>query len=321
MREFRHRLDRSESTLFLQRTTDGPVVDVPRMLEPDEPFSSVASGYFIMERALVDGSLPDPSPQWEMAGWIGEYQWDVLIYMWSNAEIRRTSESFSGTEAAYTWCGIYRDVRGQHDEQVRRKASLFPGLERAGLIEITHSSPQGFRVYKELKLAPAWTAGRISSCDIPRTFANLSLPGHGWFKVPFDILSQKQKKHRLWSTFTHRDRRVLMALYCYYDEATFGAVDPNHLRLEGDELVASGEFMRACGASDSPGEAWQALAELMRRRLVGFMAGNASFERAYPSDTPTIRHAERSPAADGEGTGLVGLRVVPNPGDPEATDD
>ena len=83
----------SGKTYFRKRSSDGLRLPSVPVVGAADAFSE-ESTYFVVERALGDGSLPDPSPQAEANGWIGEYQWDMLIYMWSNAEIRSTSESF-----------------------------------------------------------------------------------------------------------------------------------------------------------------------------------------------------------------------------------
>lgn len=271
---------------------------------------SEESTYFVVERALGDGSLPDPGPQAEANGWIGEYQWDMLIYMWSNAEIRSTSESFSGLNAAKKYCGINRGLGHKDPEKKRRNARLFNGLESAGLLRYSRSSEQGLRTYWELRLAPTWTPAGVVASREPRTWTNLSRPGRTWFKMPF-VLITNGPKPGAWATLSHRERRVLVALYVFYDETTFGGVDPNHLCLRGTNLCVSPEFSRACGHAATIEEVAEALGELWRRHLLGFLSAQFDEDAAFPAaPIGSVRWATRCDP-DSVDTALVGLRHVP----------
>lgn len=321
-----HRVDiENDRTYFrLKSTWDLTKPKVDRL--PADVYFGVESAYFVLERALVDGSLPDPSPKWETAGWIGTYQWDMLIFMWSNAEIRKTSESWSGLDAAYNWCGLNTDIPNQRSEQRRRKDELFAGLVRAGLIVFTRTSPGGRRQYKELKLAPVWTAGGLVPSADARTFSNLRKPGRGWFKMAYEPMkvpgSRKRRGAALptWGEITHADRRTLVALYHFFDEATFGAVDPNHLCVRGSDLLLSDEFVRACGAGEDPYAACMSLGELWRRGFIGFLSARFDEDEPFPASIPHVRFATRTLVDERVDTALVGLKYVPTPGDPSDVD-
>jgi hypothetical protein len=292
-------------------------------LASNEAFSE-ASSYFVLEAALVDGALPDPSANWEATGtWIAPYQWAMLVYMWSNADIMSTSYSFSGMHAAWQYAGLNRDIPRQRTEQGRRKRDLFLGLEQAGLLEFIRKSPQGKRTYRELKLAPVYTASGVRPSGEARTWANLSRSGRRWFKMSYEpfVDPPQQRRYCVWAKASDTERRALTALYLFYDGRTFGAVDPNHLCLRGNVLVMSESFRRAVGRQASVDEAAEALGALWRLGLIAFMAARFDEEQVYPAQPPSIRFATRVQDVGSVETAIVGLRYVPYAADPGEADD
>lgn len=278
---------------------------------------SVESTYFVVERALVDGSLPSPSREAEDAGWIGTYQWDFLVYMWSNAALGETTRSFSGMKAAYDWCGLNVGVSSTL-EKTRRRERLFAGLEEAGLIRDAGRSPGGLRQYWQLMLVPSRTAEGIVPSDEPRTWANLRRPGRPWFRMAFSPMAamvevpwRKTRVHQ-WASLTHEDRRALMALYYFFDP-DIGAVDPNHLCLLGDHLRLSDAFLAVCGAGTDPDVACAALGELWRegRSLLSFQAVHMDDGPGFPAADASILHATPVSAGDQGRKAVVRLRYVP----------
>lgn len=292
--------------------------DVPRLTPKDE--FSEADNFFVVEQALVDGTLPEPSLKWEAdSRWIAPYQWDMLIYMWSNADIARTSVSFSGLRAAGRYCGLNRDIRGQRKEQGRRKRELFVGLEKAGLMEEVRRSAGGRKVYRQLKLAPVWLREGPVPSDKPRTWANLSASDRKWFKMALRPFTQPQATRRrcAWAELGPIDKRVLAALYLHFNDKEFGAVDPNHVCLRGEELVISEAFRLAVGRSVDADQIAESLGELWRRFLLAFMTASFSEDKPHPGSPAHIRYATREATGD---DAVVCLRYVPKRGDPGSPD-
>lgn len=313
MKLYRVRVEGPGSPTYF-RTSYGPhpyLERVPR-LGPSASFSKL-DNFFVLEQALVDGSLPDPSPAWEKTGrWIAPYQWDMLVYMWSNADIHRTTDSFSGLRAASVYTGLNRDIKGQRKEQGRRKRDLFVGLESAGLMEEVRRS--GTRTYRQLRLAPVWLPDGPVPSGVPRTWANLSAPDRKWFKMALEPFSQPSgsKVRCHWAELEHSDRRALAALYLYFNDKEFGAVDPNHVCLRDGDLVVSDAFRLAIGRGlDADGVA-RALGELWRRKLIAFLTASFSDDRPYPGAPSHIRYAVRETESP---NAVIGLKYVPKPGD------
>jgi len=312
-----HRVDIENDKTYFRLKSTGDL----RQKKITRYWFSEQSTYFILERRLVNGSsLPNPSLAWEQAGWIAEYQWDMLIFMWSNAEIGVTTETYSGLNAAYKWCALNRGMRGQ-EEKERRKQNLFPGMVRAGLIEITRISPGGLRQYKELKLSPVRRVnGEFVPSGLARTPENLRKSRRKWFKMAYPPMSLPGKRtlrgERLpvWGDYTHRDRRTLVALYFFFQETTCRAVDPNHLCVRGDWLYVSQAFLRVCGSEQNPVPVYESLGALWRAGLLGFSAAVFDDDPDFPATQPHIRFATRSSIADAHGDALVGLKYVPKVG-------
>lgn len=300
------------------RSSKGPYRYLSEVPHVEPGVFCVEDNYFVLEQALVDGTLPDPSLAWEETGkWIAPYQWDMLIYMWSNADISRTSQSFSGLQAAYIYTGLNRFVR-ERKEQTRRRDELFAGLERAGLMAVVRTA--GRKTYRELKLAPVWLKNGPEPSGIPRTWANLSGSDRKWFKMamkpftqPVSKPSAKKKVRCAWAELEHVDKRALAALYMYLNDKEFGAVDPNHLCMRGSELVFSDAFMRAVGRNVDVDVVPQALGEFYRRGLIGFMSASFTEDKPHPGSPSHVRYATSDRSSRDR---VVLLKHVPRAADP-----
>jgi len=301
------------NAVFRRRSIHQPrYTDSVDLLSADIPYSS-ESHSFVLERALVDGSLPDPSPEAEQDGWIGTYQWDELIYLWQTVDINSRSTTIAGLNSAYVQCNLNADVSSRR-EKSRRKERLFAGLEESGLLEFVSRTPGGRYTVRRLMLAPLWTVDGLVPSGEPRNWHNLRKPGRTWFMMPnvfFEAapISGRTMRSR-WSQLSHADRRTLVTLYSFYDHETFGAIDPNHLCLRGEQLVVSDQFIRSCGGTKRPPQVLESLGELWRRDYLDFLRADFPASRVYPASERDARWARRSSDPD-SADALVGLRYVP----------
>lgn len=246
------------------------------------------TGFAAIERLLVSGRLPEPEAGEGTGEWITEREWDFLIYLHSTASAVGPGQTFATWRAAVKKCGLFEDIlRGEHGSNARkrgRREALMPSLERQGFVTPTEGAYQNKQhslEWKQLMLAPTkppYSPVPIPS-GIPKTKRTLRDNKRSWFMMP-EAIFNGGAWHRVGS---HRGRRVIAALYYFFDEVTYDAVNPNHVRFFGDALEVSDEFMQACGQATRLEDVASTLSWLRYNRLFFPVAGRVPPGQHHPA--------------------------------------
>ena len=273
-------------------------------------------GFGVVETLLVSGHLPDPVPIGR-TDWIDENQWSFIVYAQSTAKAAYGGRCYPGPSAAIRKCGLYQDLpfEGVNAAKSARRAALVPQLVRFGFFELT-DPPPGHREdveWKQLMLVPSWPPDceqpRITG--VPKSLANLKTHERTWFRMPERIFNDYVWK----SIGTQVGRRVIAALYAFFDDVTYAAVNPNHLSIRGTELQASEEFMRACGQTASIRDVMLAMQWLWSKSQLFALSSEWAEGRPHPAGREYItwsRAVARSVPSD---TIVFVPRYVPKPED------
>ena len=246
--------------------------------------------FFVVERAIADGTLPPPSEQGPQEDWIAPYHWDFLVY--ANSAARSTGGMFYASwRAANTYCGLnsFDTGPGAKARQLARKQDLLPVLEGAGLIRQEGATAAGNERYR-LMLAPSWTRARgLVPTDVVKTIGALTSQGRPYVMVPGSIMLDKT-----WRNLReHSLRRMLMALYCFNDMNAWGGVDINHLRIEDEQLIISEAFLAA--AYTEAENVARLTHELFYEGLVQLVRRPVTAVRPYPASRAVL-----APSGDSE---------------------
>jgi hypothetical protein len=264
----------SERTLF-RVGPSGVVRD--RIREIDDP-RPVIGPFFVLERAIADGTLPPPSEQGPSVGWIAPYHWDFLVYA-NSAAGSNGGAFYASWRAANAYCGLntFDAGPGAKERQAARKRDLLPVLEAAGLIQSDGVTAGGNQWYR-LQLAPAWTRprGLVRSATV-KTIGSLTEANRPYVMIPNAIMLERRWR----SLREHRLRRMLIALYCFNDWGAWGGVDINHLRIDGERLRLSAAFLAAAYVDATA--AARLLHELCFEGLVDLTRAPGSTVRPYPA--------------------------------------
>lgn len=305
-----HEFDLADSTYFRQR--DGLLVN-SLLLRYEGELSQRSTGFATIEHALVNGVfLPDPFPDGSNGGWIEPWQWDFLIYAHGRAKLPGDL-MYATWRAARDNCGLFEDlprgVKGINAIKNSRSQSLVPRLVRAGLLEYAegpYQNEKGTLEWKRLMLAPTWPATSPApiKTNVGKTREALREHHRPWFGIPNRIFNRdsKSKRRSPWHRIcSHRGRRVIAAVYLFYDGTTFSSVSPNHLRIEGTVLKASTEFLRACGAEATMRDVAAALSWLWLENLLFPVASSEVRTKPFPAGqtrSTWSHHVGRGSASD-----------------------
>lgn len=242
------------------------------------------TGFGKIEHVLVNGRLADPRPIGQGDGWIDTCQWDFLIYMQTTAP-GSSGKCYPTFRAARRKSGLFDGLpKGRSSEDGRkweRQAALEPALVASGFIQPIEGPHHPSYPWKQLMLAPSWPNGSTVAVPsgIPKTNATLREHQRSWFSMPEAIMNDLTW-HQIGS---HAGRRVIAALYAFFDDVTYGAVNPNHLCIRDDQLEVSDAFLLACGEEASPQEVMSAIAWLWDRRHIFPMAAVLEAGKPYPA--------------------------------------
>ncbi|KAF0209040.1 MAG: hypothetical protein FD171_681 [Actinobacteria bacterium] len=208
--------------------------------------------FAMIEQSIVNGLLPDPGSRASAEkGWLDTRHWDFLIGLHSTSTPGYPSLTYASYRMAIKKCGLYQGlVRGTpkiNELKKARRDSLFPRLVECGFLELEDDPPyrEELTWYRKC-LAPMWPADseRPVVSHVAKTRASLESYHRSFFMMPEAIINDGT-----WlKAQNHTYRRVITALYLFFDDATYASVNPNHLRVsDGHILEASASFMRACG--------------------------------------------------------------------------
>lgn len=281
-------LNLARTALFRQR--DGYLwQEIP--LRHEGEVSRKRGGFGVVERLLVSGYYPDPVAPGEPTEWIDANQWDFLIYLQTTASPRRMALSYATAKAAVRKCGLYqglpRDDGGVNGIKRMRRERLIPRLTELGLVEPVPIDEEPFQnkwgslQWQRLMLAPRWsvTADRPTATGVVKSLGSLASHNRSWFMMP-EALCNGGAWHRIGS---HTGRRVMAAVYYFFDESTYAAVNPNHLCIRDGQLEISDEFMQACGNGATPLEVGRALHWMWLEHLLFPVASELASGRPHPA--------------------------------------
>jgi len=277
-----------------------------------------SGGFAKIEQSLVNGMLPDPGPEAVKQGWMATYHWDFAVYAQSNPRLVNTGELYSGHTAAINYSGLFSDLpRGLPGINGIKKArcdDLLPVLERCGIfrrVDGPYQNEQKNLKWKQLLLAPTWPATSKTPLvsEVAKTPANLEAHKRPWFMMPKALFYDDLRTFR--SVGGHRDRRVLTALYCFYEAHTYAAVNPNHLRLCGNTLKVSRAFLKACGHGATVKDVASTLAWLQCHRRVFVVGARLETGTPYPAGESCVTWAEPVARKVDSGTAVFVPLYVP----------
>lgn len=256
-------------------------------------------GFAKIERSLVNGLLPDPSPEAADAGWMDSYHWDFAVYANTNPQIGYTDLLYSTHKAAINYSGLFHDLpKGLPGSRVikqKRVKDLIPVLQSCGIMRRVEGPFQNKLRnldWKQLLLVPTWPAtSKVPVItNVGKTNENLDSHHRTWFMMPTALFIDD---HRTWrSVGCHRDRRILAALYNFYEHKTYEAVNPNHLRLTKSTLGVSDAFLRACGKGATVKDVASTLSWLLSQHRVFVLNAQLDAGNPYPAGTQYVTWAQ-----------------------------
>lgn len=256
------------------------------------------TGFGAIERLLVDGSLlPDPQPIGQSSTWIDENQWDFIVYAHTTAQAGLGGLTFATWKAARNKCGLFQGVpvgKGANALKETRRSDLVPRLTEFGFLEHVDPGPYQNETnslkWKRLMLAPIWPPAMPvpMKTGIGKSIDSMREHGRSWFMMPSAIFNEG-----VWGKVgSHRGRRVIAALYAFYDAETYGAVNPNHVRIRGDIFEVSDSFLRACGEVATPRDVMSTIAWLVAKYRLFPAASQLGAGRLYPAGQEYVTWAQ-----------------------------
>lgn len=276
--------------------------------------------FAMIEQSLVNGQLPDPTPQAYVAGtWLDTWHWDFLIGLHSTSTPGYPSLTYASYRMAIMKCGLYQGlVKGTtriNEFKKARRDSLFPRLVQCGFLELEDGPPYREELTWHRKcLAPMWPADseRPVVSNVVKTRLSLDRYHRSFFMMPEAIINdgtwQKAQDHTY--------RRIITALYLFFDETTYSSVNPNHLRVsDGHILEASASFMRACGETATLKDVAGALSWLWNERRFFGMDGELEPGRPFPAGREYVTWSRPVACSVPSGTIVFVPFYVPATGD------
>lgn len=243
--------------------------------------------FSMIEKSLVNGLLPDPSTRAANEnGWIDTWHWDFLIGVHSTSTRGFPSLTYAAYPMATKKCGLYQGLvpgAGINARKMARREQLFSRLIECGLLEPEDDPPYRPELAWHRKmLVPIWPAdsSRPIASGVVKTRSSLEQHHRDWFMMPEGIIND-----RTWfKAGNHTYRRIIAALYLFFDETTYSAVNPNHLRLSERHLLeASDAFMRACGEAATLEDVAGALSWLWNERRFFGMGSQLEAGSPFPA--------------------------------------
>jgi len=254
-----------------------------------------SGGFAKVEYSLVNGLLPDPSPEAAETGWMDTYHWDFAVYANTNPRIGYTDLFYSTHMAAIALCGLFDDLPrglpGVTAIKRKRVGDLIPVLESCRILRCVEGPFQneyGNLSWKQLLLAPTWPATVTAPITTfaGKTNENLDAFHRSWFMLPSALFNDELGTWR--KVGSHRGRRVIAALYCFYEADTYGAVNPNHLRLKDQMLQVSDAFLKACGRDATVRDVASTLTWLWNKKRVFPVAARLEAGTPYAAGTEYV---------------------------------